>query len=1379
MLNRSLCAQYQAALAVPLLIVALLSGGLAAQEPPVEDQTAALFKAVRAGERDAVLALLDWNPRLTKALDEDGLTPLQAAVQASYAAGASEESLAQVVQALLERGADPRVVDTWGRTLLHGMASKRMAEQLLAAGALVDAADRNGATPLISAVNLGQVGVAEALVAHGAALDQRDSEGWSAIERAVQVGAVPMVAWLASRGAAGGALLAAVQANEPAAVDAALASGVELAPSCKSVALLDAARSRRSGLAKAMLRSGADPNVSDGLWKSPLYFAVEANDLDLARMLLENGSKPHLSSDGLLAFHDNPLRAAVLGKNAAMVELLLSHGALTFDLERLVMDGLPGPTLLESAVWSGELAVVKALLDHGVPPDSRDGSMSDPLAAAAANGRLDLAELLLEHGADPSASEAVDKAVERGDSKLVEFLLARGVGKPGAPLVGTGPLQSAVRTRDRAQLDLLLARGFSLEQHNDAGLRALEVAAELGDLELLKHLIDRGSEVDPTDGYLPGALHIAAARGDLAMSEFLLARGASLERFDLAGDTALDAAVLAGQTQIAALLLSRGARVRKPGDEHAGTLGRAAESGKAEVIDLLLAHGGDLSQRDAFGRTVLDGVLDQGQAEVSQLLVARGAVAGVPHPEPLIEAVQRGDLALVRALLPGDPTPNEARGEGGASLLHLAARGSHVDVARLLIASGVDLEAQDFGESTPLHFAAHAGAPVTEVLLSAGAAVDAVNYWGDTPLFWSKDAATARAFTERGAQIEFLDSYGRTPLMRMALDGRVDAMRELVARGARLDFEDLDGATALDVAAREGVEASVRLLAELRARGSELVLATWLGDLAGVDAALANAAACPEAVKASAVLLAVKRGRKDVVARLLAAGAKVGARDLRGRSPLLYSVAENDVELIEILMTHGADATLQDVDGDSPMRLATRLERREALEALLKHGADIDVLILNEESNGFVTPLLEAIERGSAGFVAYLLERGAKANGTDSKTGSPLRHAVWNSQTRAVELLFAHGASLPTEEPKGLGLLDLAVARDDVEIARMLLERGAPPNLRDSEGKRPLDRAEDAGAAAMSAVLRAHGAISERRIAELFEAIARAVDVSDAEQVGAMLDAAPELLNTVHDGKTPLVAALRDSNFLTFAAVVRRKPNPNVFDKDGFSPLFRTIGNRLWTALVLSLEPDLNVRNGPQRMTALMAAAQVKGEDGLAIARILIDRGAQVNAKDSLGATPLHYATTLGEAAMVRLLCEKGAALDARMNEGETAVWVAVNEGRLDTLGVLIEAGANVNLIGGKQKLAPILIATTSDRPDVVRALLRAKADPHAATSDGLRSVHVAAGSGDITILQLLLDAGAAVNAKTVSGKTAIDFASIDIDSWLRARGGLSGAELP
>ena len=130
--------------------------------------------------------------------------------------------------------------------------------------------------------------------------------------------------------------------------------------------------------------------------------------------------------------------------------------------------------------------------------------------------------------------------------------------------------------------------------------------------------------------------------------------------------------------------------------------------------------------------------------------------------------------------------------------------------------------------------------------------------------------------------------------------------------------------------------------------------------------------------------------------------------------------------------------------------------------------------------------------------------------------------------------------------------------------------------------------------------------------------------------------------------------------------------------------------------------------------TLLMVAASEA--DDPEITRMLLNVGANVNAKDNVGATVLMKSLKRHNPAIVRMLLNAGANVNDRDPEtGLTPLMIAANVGTPEVVEMLLYAGANVNEKAGKYDFTPLIIAAMNNTdPEVTRVLLRAGADVNA-----------------------------------------------------------------
>jgi ankyrin repeat protein len=195
----------------------------------------------------------------------------------------------------------------------------------------------------------------------------------------------------------------------------------------------------------------------------------------------------------------------------------------------------------------------------------------------------------------------------------------------------------------------------------------------------------------------------------------------------------------------------------------------------------------------------------------------------------------------------------------------------------------------------------------------------------------------------------------------------------------------------------------------------------------------------------TALIEAARQGDATEVARLLAAGADVAARDAANRTALHHATEGNHIGAALALIEAGADVNASDgasID-HTPFLMAGARGYLEILVPMLAHGADLT------STNGYGgTALIPACERGFAEVARVLIEAGTDLDHVNRMGWTALLEAI----------ILSEGG--PAHQ----------------EIVRMLLEAGADPGLADPDGVTPLAHAEARGHDAIVALLRTNGA---------------------------------------------------------------------------------------------------------------------------------------------------------------------------------------------------------------------------------------------------------------------------------------------------------------
>jgi ankyrin repeat protein len=195
------------------------------------------------------------------------------------------------------------------------------------------------------------------------------------------------------------------------------------------------------------------------------------------------------------------------------------------------------------------------------------------------------------------------------------------------------------------------------------------------------------------------------------------------------------------------------------------------------------------------------------------------------HPTPLDRApllylADLGFFDLVQHFIPKRRQDVHAKDRHGRTILHLAASGGHLDVARILIECGADVKVADDAGETPLHGTmeyidyklADTYFDAIQFLLEQGADVDAQNHAHSTPLHRASyygSPKAAQLLLRFGANVQVRNNEGRTPL-HYAL--RPDVVQLLLEHNADSGAQDDDGSTILHVASSEGKLEVIQLL---------------------------------------------------------------------------------------------------------------------------------------------------------------------------------------------------------------------------------------------------------------------------------------------------------------------------------------------------------------------------------------------------------------------------------------------------------------------------------------------------------------------------------------------------------------------------------------
>ncbi|MBJ6985069.1 ankyrin repeat domain-containing protein [Luteimonas sp. MC1750] len=724
-----------------------------------------------------------------------------------------------------------------------------------------------------------------------------------------------------------------------------------------------------------------------------------------------------------------------------------------------------------------------------------------------------------------------------------------------------------------------------------------------------------------------------------------------------------------------------------PGDA-TEALYTAARSGKVERALDLLEQDADphalpgADSRDQRSLAVLAAVLPD--LRLLRALIGRGVDLNIAHAglTPLLAATRdswHGRPEAVMTLLANGADPRAADRDGNTPLHH-AARSSDPGVAALLRDAAAELDARNAEGVTPLGIACGSGNwRLARFLLERGARTEPED--GSPPLLAAAggdddDAAGVALLLRHKARVDARDARGRSALHEAALAGHVEIIGALLDARADPDARDSTGRTPLLDAAGGGHAAALDRLAahaDVQAVDGDGRNALHLASLCGSGgAALATRllelgvdAGQPDASGKRAVDHAAAAGRWAVVAVLdpehplptsVLGGDSDGPVDRPPLDVLREQLADGRHEGLEPLVQLVSPAELGGLllDGDTPPTPAR-------IEWLLLNGADpdaraegADTALLQLLGRGTTAlPAVQALLRGGASptgagglarfleacvredqasrgleqFALELVDRGADVF-APSPGGEPAAAlSVRLGWMRLLERLVADGVDLDRRDGRGMTALHLAAALGREAALRLLVKGGASPAVRAADGQTPLGVALSAGRRDLADWLDWNGwALPGRPLRE--GDLPAAAMAGDAAAVRRLLDFGFAVDAVDDKGCTGLLRAAGGGHADVLELLLERGADPQRAAHTGATPLSAAVSMRHGAIVERLLRARVALEHRlPGDVTVLMIAAALGMPD---ICARLLTAGANIQAADAQGLTPLHCASLYG-----------------------------------------------------------------------------------------------------------------------------------------------------
>lgn len=313
--------------------------------------------------------------------------------------------------------------------------------------------------------------------------------------------------------------------------------------------------------------------------------------------------------------------------------------------------------------------------------------------------------------------------------------------------------------------------------------------------------------------------------------------------------------------------------------------------------------------------------------------------------------------------------------------------------------------------------------------------------------------------------------------------------------------------------------------------------------------------------------------------------------------------------------------------------------------------------------------------------------------------------------------------------------LHLAVKKNALNLARLLVQKGADPNLRDDSGATPLHAAVGTGTEEMVQLLLDHGADTE---------------VEDCL------------------GSTAIQRALsRRRDDLIILRLIEKGANIEARDCSWRTPLSIAIASNLPSTaqMLIGHGADVNATWRVSVTSETLLFEAVRQEKEWAV-NLLLEKGANLLARDEYGQHALYSAVKAGQESMIKVLLDHGGveAATAFSHWGSTLLHCAVTRGNSTIVGMILQAGADIDRQNsfGDTPLHSLIRSHPAALAQNVSLLLDHGADVNVGNSKADTPLHLAVRYGQSAVVQMVLDAGARPLHTNLNGQTALSMAEIE-----------------
>lgn len=1006
---------------------------------------------------------------------------------------------------------------------------------------------------------------------------------------------------------------------------------------------------------KIFLERGAYVNHKRQGNAMSIFPTVLSGDVSMAKLLYKYGAKIDAKTvQGLGLMHLSP--------SSGMTKWLLSKNLRTDNLA----SGNWYP--FHYACLNGNLSQAKALHKNRLDIISKTSTGDTPLILATKSQNTDLIKFLLKNGADPLAynKDGMQAIHFAHDQYAVKELIRYDTNFTVLDASKKNPLDYALEKQSFTSLKYMFSIHPKLSEFKRQPY--LLKSIRMGRMDVAEWMIRNDFDIHATleDNETP--LHEATSADNIKIMQLLLEKKANPNAMSKDKKTPIH---YIKSPEAAQLLLKYGGDLEGITLKGASALHNAAKSGNTKLVKWLLDHNVQTNKIDEQGNIPL---YYAANFEIANLLVKKNSwidsASKISGYTPLMNAAN-SDIA--KLLLSKYASGTKTALNGQTALMRAIIDG-RLDVATYLINNGSRINAIDSTGKTALYYATENDYPTMVKLLlerkakteieDAKPVLGGVKSYDVARMLLGKGASLKVKYDLKSSVWSQIIELDNVTMMKLYLEKAKDfgfninfidaqgygLLHLCIEKNATACFQALIDADA-DINLRDGNESEENSggSGDFWSRFHQKHSVTQTGD--------------------TPLHLAIRFMRTNFTQKLLDLNVDVNLKNMSGETPLMLAVQKKMSELTRELVKKGAEIDTRTNQGHTAMFYSNS---PDLSKFLLDLNADV-----NSKSIEGRTPLHKAAFLGEITLVRFMLAKGADSEVSDIRFGTPAHVALRYKHIDVARALIAAGNSINIKNIKEETPLHLAVQIPNLEIVQTILSRNSTMeyiNAINADNDTPLTLAFEAPANHPDyfptiKYLIEHGAkvnAPKSQVAPLALAVSRydiKNDSSTVELVNYLLkmgaDSNGDNINT-------------NENSLHIALLVL----DNLLDTTKVCPYgIQTIVEKL-------IESGVNVNIQGRKGTPLHHAITIYGNrykyDFISFNIIvrLVQAGANVNATDKSGNTPLHKAIISQDEILTQLILAKKPKFNIVNKDGFTPLKLAKIRGHVKITDMLIKAGA-------------------------------------------------------------------------------------------------------